>query len=38
MEVLFQDLNLQVHEDILLIYHGLLLMFLYDLLNVEIPL
>jgi len=37
MEMLFQDFDLQVHEDILLMYHGLLLMYQYDQLNVEIP-
>jgi hypothetical protein len=37
MEMLFQDFDLEVHEDILLMYHVLLLMYQYDQLNVEIP-
>jgi len=37
MEKQFRYYDLQVHEDILLMYHELLLKFQYDQLNVEIP-
>ena len=35
--MLYQDLNYQLHEDIQLMHHELLLRFQYDQLNVEIP-
>jgi hypothetical protein len=37
MEMLSREFDLQVHEDILLMYLVLLLRFQYDRLNVEIP-